>query len=29
MTDWAARRRVLAAGLALSSGIPSHAILAV
>jgi hypothetical protein len=29
MTDWAARRRVLAAGLALSIGIPAHAILAV
>ena len=29
MTGWAARRRVLAAGLALSLGIPPHAILAV
>jgi hypothetical protein len=29
MTDRAVRRRVLAAGLALSTGIPPHAILAV
>jgi hypothetical protein len=29
MTGWAARRRVLAAGLALSFGIRPHAILAV
>ena len=29
MTDGAARRRVLAAGFALSLGIPPHAILAV
>ncbi len=29
MTDWAVRQRMLTAGLALSIGIPPHAILAV